>query len=141
MTIQNTIRCINIENEDNIKLINKRNADDIYISSNEDIGHYVVVNTRTIDENCVDYVLLNIDVFDYLKEEYKNDVIFSLNKTTSYTNKFFYIKKWCDLEEVNDFIFYYNEYLTDAFKRDLLILFKKVYDFVKTHQEDINYMK
>ena len=141
MTIQNTIKSVNIENEDNIKLINKKRVDDVYISSNKDLGHYVVVNTMTINENCVDYVLLNIDVFDYLKEEYKDKQLFNLSKSEFFTNRFFVYHKWCDLQEVNDFLFYHNEYFTNDLRKNLTTLFKKVYDFIKTHQDDINYMK
>ena len=139
--IKNTIRCVNIENEDNIKLISKRNADDIYISSNEDLGHYVVINTMTINENCVDCVLLNINVFDYLKDEYKNTVLLNLLKLSIHNNRFFIIHKWCDLEEVNDFLFYYGDYFTNDLRKNLTTLFKKVYDYIKSHQADINYMK
>ena len=140
-TIEKTIRSVNIENEDNIKLISKRNADDVFISSNKDLGHYVVVNTMTINENCIDYVLLNIDVFDYLKDEYKNNKLLDLIKTSFYNNRFFVYKIWCDLDEVNDFLIYYDEYFTSDLKKDLLSLFKKVYDYIKSHKDDINYMK
>ena len=143
-TIEKTIRSVNIENKDNIKLISKRNADDIFISSNKDLGHYIVINTMTINENCVDYVLLDIDIFDYLKEEYKDKKILDLLKLNLYTNKFFFVNKWPTLgyiNEINDFLSHYDEYFTNDLRKNLITLLKQVRDFVKTHQEDINYMK
>ena len=126
----------------NIKIINKKKISDVYSNKyTKDLNHYVVVNTMTINENCIDHVLLNINAYDYLKDEHKNEVISDLNKTTFYTNRFFILKKWFDLEEINDFIFYYDEFLKDEFKKDLLTLFKQTYDFIKNYQDDIDYMK
>ena len=143
-TIEKTIRSVNIENKNNIKLISKRNADDIFISSNKELSHYVVVNTMTINENCVDYVLLNIDVFDYLKDEYKDNKLLDLIKMSFYTNKFFFINKWPTLKEIqdiDDFLSHYDEYFINDLRKNLITLLKQVRDFVKTHQDDINYMK
>ena len=144
MTIQNTIRYVNIENENNIKLISKRNVSDVYISSNKEINHYVVVDTMTINENCVDHVLLDIDIFDYLKEEYKDKKILDLLKLNLYTNKFFFVNKYPTLDyinEINDFLSYYDEYFIDDLRKNLITLLKQVRDFIKNHQDDIDYMK
>ena len=136
------IQIRNTENMNNIEIINKKNINDVYSNKTKNLkNHYVVINTNTINENCIDCVLLNINAYDYLKDEHKNEVISDLNKTLFYTHRFFILRKWYDLEEINDFLFYYNEFLKDEFKKDLLVTFKNVYDFIKNHQDDINYMK
>ena len=144
MTTEKIIRSVNIYNENNIKLINKKRVDDVYISSNKELCHYVVINTMTINENCVDYVLLDIDIFDYLKEEYKDKKILNLLKLNFYTNKFFFVDKYPTLSyinEINDFLSHYDEYFTNDLRKNLVTLLKQVRDFVKSHQDDINYMK
>ncbi|NKQ38517.1 MAG: hypothetical protein HF967_03420, partial [Methanosarcinales archaeon] len=95
-------------------------------------------------ENCVDYVLLDIDIFDYLKEEYKDKKILDLLKLNLYTNKFFFVDKWPTLNyinEINDVLSHYDEYFTNDLRKKLITLLKQVRDFVKNHKDDINYMK
>ena len=132
MTTIQTTENKEIKTTCNIKIINKKNIGDLYISNNiKDLNHYILINSNTLDKNYIDHVLLNIDLYDYIKDEYKNDVLSALNKTSFYTPRFFILKNWFDQEEIYEFLYYYDEFLRDDFKKDLLILFNKVHNYIK----------
>ena len=125
MTTQNTQNIENMSLE-NIKVVDKDLIDNYTIvNHDQNENHYIVINTEDEDNNYIDYLLLNVNISDYLKDEYYQD--YYLNDfDLKNINGFLYIEY--NSNEIYNFLDKNNKYFTDDLKSDLTKLFNVIND-------------
>ena len=129
-----TIEKQNIENMslENIKVVDKDLIDNYTIvNHDQNENHYIVINTEDEDNNYIDYLLLNVNISDYLKDEYYQD--YYLNDfDLKNINGFLYIEY--NSNEIYNFLDKNNKYFTDDLRTDLT----RLSDVINDEIDNIN---
>ena len=92
-------------------------------------NHYVFVRTAVYGVKYIHYILTNINIYNYLKDEYTTDDLTEL-QSSHIDGRFSYVK-WYDKNNINEFLDDYGGYFTKQLKTDLLTAFDEIYDKIK----------
>lgn len=115
-----------------------------YINHSQNENNYIVINTESEDKY-IDYLLLNIDIYDYLKAEYidnylndldnltKFDKVYLNNFGVNYINEFLYVEY--NEDDIYDFLDQYEKYFIDDLRTDLIKLYNNLMDEIKTLED------
>ena len=129
----------------NIMVVDKDVIDNkYYINHSQNENNYIVINTESKDKY-IDYLLLNIDIYDYLKVEYIDNYLNNLDNLTefdraylnnfgmNYVNEFLYIEY--NENNIYDFLNQYEKYFIDDLRTDLIKLYNNLMDEIKTLED------
>ena len=115
-----------------------------YINHLQNENNYIVINTESEDKY-IDYLLLNIDIYDYLKVEYIDNYLNDLDNLTkfdkaylnnfgvNYINEFLYVEY--NEDDIYDFLDQYEKYFIDDLRTDLIKLYNNLMDEIKTLED------
>ena len=111
-----------------------------YINHSQNENSYVVVNTES-DKEYIEYLLLNLNIYDYIKAEYMENYLKDLNNLTDFDNAYLcnfemdYINEFLSVEygenDIYDFLNKYEKYFTDDLRTDLTELYNNLTDDVE----------
>ena len=85
--------------------------------------HCIVINNENGKKN-IDYILLNIYAYSYVKNEYTIHDLPCFYEY--YKNGFFYYKNWNKKDEINKFLEKYNKYFIEEITTDFMRLFNTI---------------
>ena len=125
----------------NIMVVDKDAIDNkYYINHLQNENNYIVINTES-ENKYIDYLLLNIDIYDYIKVEYMENYLKDLDNLTNfdkaylnnfgvnYVNEFLYIEY--NDNDIHDFLNQYEKYFTDDLRTDLIELYNDLMNEIK----------
>ena len=111
-----------------------------YINHLQNENSYVVVNTENNDEY-IEYLLLNINIYDYIKDEFMENYLSDLNNLTEFDKAYLdnfemdYINGFLCVEynedDVYNFLNRYEKYFIDDLRIDLIELYDDLVDDVE----------
>lgn len=111
-----------------------------YINHLQNENNYIVINSEN-DNKYIEYLLLNLDIYDYIKIEYMENYLKDLDNLTdfdkAYLNNFdlnyingFLSVEYCE-NDIYDFLDQYEKYFIDDLRIDLIKLYNNLSDNIK----------
>ena len=126
---------VNFKVVDNDTIDNKH-----YINHSQNENNYVVVNTEN-DNKYIEYLLLNLNIYNYIKEEYIENHLNDLNNLNefdkAYLNDFdmHYVNGFLSVEynenDIYNFFNKYEKFFIKDLKIDLIELYNNLVDEVE----------
>ena len=109
----------------NIEVVHKDLIDNYTIVNHVNNENHYIVYDDINNEKTIEYILLNINIYDYIKDDYINkDICNYIN--SHYINGFFYFENFYSQDEINEFLSKYSKYFSSQLKIDLIKIFDNV---------------
>ena len=109
----------------NIEVAHKDLIDNYTIVNHVNNENHYIVYDDINNEKTIEYILLNINIYDYIKNDCINkDIYYYING--HYINGFFYFENFHSRDEINEFLDKCFKYFLPQLKTDLIKMFDNV---------------
>ena len=118
-----------------IQVVDKDLVDNLTITNYSRDEKHCIVISDICGKKYINYILLNVYVYDYAKSKYTIHDLPCFYKY--YKNGFFYYENFYKMNEINEFLEKYNEYFTEKLTTDFMKLSNAIIkEIIRLDKED-----